>query len=89
MIHLTSYKDKLECVLLLLRKLYSFAAGDCGIDNADSLQNQELLMPGHLMCSFVKEKFDEMLQAVRLGMVTEMRKDFSRFAGKIQDTSFW
>lgn len=46
-------------------------------------------MPGHLMCSFVKEKFDEMLQAVRLGMVTEMRKDFSRFAGKIQDTSFW
>ena len=89
LIHLPNYKDKLECVLLLLRKLYSFAAGDCGIDNADSLQNQELLMPGHLMSSFVKEKFDEMLQAIRLGMVTEMRKDFSRFAGRIQDTSFW
>jgi DNA-directed RNA polymerase I subunit RPA2 len=89
LIHLPTYKDKLECILLLLRKLYSFAAGDCGVDNADSLQNQELLTPGHLMCSFVKEKFDEMLQAVRLGMMTEMKKDFSRFAGKIQDTSFW
>eukprot|EP00980_Cylindrotheca_fusiformis_P011899 scaffold2830_cov131-Cylindrotheca_fusiformis.AAC.20 len=89
MIHLPNYKDKLECILLLLRKLYSFAAGDCGVDNADSLQNQELLMPGHLMCSFVKEKFEEMLQAIRLGMVTEMRKDFPRFAGRIQDTSFW
>jgi DNA-directed RNA polymerase I subunit RPA2 len=89
LIHLPSYKDKLECILLLLRKLYSFAAGNCGVDNADSLQNQELLMPGHLMCSLVKEKFDEMLQNIRLGMVTEMRKDFSRFAGKIQDTTFW
>lgn len=89
LIHLPSYKDKLECVLLLLRKLYSFAAGDCGVDNADSLQNQELLTPGHLMCSFVKEKFDEMLQAIRLGMTIEMRKDYSRFAGKIQDGTFW
>lgn len=89
LIHLPSYKDKLECMLMMLRKLYSFAAGDSGVDNADSLQNQELLMPGHLMCSFVKEKFDEMLQAVRLGMVTEMRKDFSRFRSKIEDNNFW
>ena len=89
LIHLSNYKDKLECMLFLLRKLYSFAAGDCGVDNADSLQNQELLLPGHLMCSFVKEKFDEMLQAIRLGMVIEMRKDFSRFVGKVQDNQFW
>lgn len=89
LIHLPKYQDKLEGLLLLLRKLYSFAAGDCGVDNADSLQNQELLMPGHLMCSFVKEKFDEMLQNIRLGMVTEMRKGYSKFAAKIQDTVFW
>ena len=89
LIHLPSYSDKIECMLLLIRKLYSFAAGDCGVDNADSLQNQELLMPGHLVSAFIKEKFDEMLQAVRLGMVTEMRKDYSRFAGRIQDQGFW
>jgi DNA-directed RNA polymerase I subunit RPA2 len=40
LIHLPDCKDKLECLLLMLRKLYSFAAGDCGVDNADSLQNQ-------------------------------------------------
>lgn len=89
LIHLPSYKDKLESLLLLLRKLYSFAAGDCGVDNADSLQNQELLLPGHLMSTFVKEKFDEMLQGIRLGMVTEMRKDYSRFTAKLQDSTFW
>eukprot|EP00934_Nitzschia_sp_Nitz4_P004474 Nitzschia sp. Nitz4//scaffold35_size145790//31425//35153//NITZ4_003015-RA/size145790-processed-gene-0.227-mRNA-1//-1//CDS//3329549079//4464//frame0 len=89
LIHLVNYNDKLECMLLMLRKLYSFAAGDCGVDNADSLQNQELLMPGHLISTFVKEKFEEMLQAVRLGMVTEMRKDFTRFVSKTQDQTFW
>ena len=89
LVHLTSYSDKLECLLLLVRKLYAFAAGDCGVDNADSLQNQEILMPGHLACSFVKEKFEEMLQGVRLGMITEMRKDYQRLAGRLQDTKFW
>ena len=89
LIHLSSYSDKLECLLLLVRKMYSFAAGDCGIDNADSLQNQEILMPGHLACTFVKEKFEEMLQGVRLGMLTEMRKDFARLTGRLQDVKFW
>jgi DNA-directed RNA polymerase I subunit RPA2 len=89
LIHLSDYKDKLESLLLILRKLYSFAAGDCGVDNSDSLQNQELLTPGHLASAFVKEKFEEMLAAVRLGISTEMRKDFSRFMGRIEDTKFW
>lgn len=89
LIHLPNYGDKLECILFLMRKLYSFAAGDCGVDNSDSLQNQELLMPGHLISTFVKEKFEEMLQAVRMGMVTEMRKDYTRFVSKIQDQGFW
>jgi DNA-directed RNA polymerase I subunit RPA2 len=89
LIHLPGYKDKLECLLLLLRKMYSFAAGDCGVDNADSLQNQELLMPGHLISTMLKEKFEEMLQVVRLGMTTEMRRDYSKFARKIHDATFW
>lgn len=73
----------------MLRKLYSFAAGDCGVDNADSLQNQEILLPGHLLCSFVKEKFDETLANIRLGLLKEMRLDFVkvsklRILGSIQ-----
>ncbi len=87
LIHLPKYGDKLECLLLLLRKLYSFAAGDCGVDNADSLQNQEILMPGHLISSFVKEKFEEMLMAVRIGIQKEMRQGFSKVAANLQDTT--
>ena len=92
LIHVPAYRDKLECLLLLIRKLYSFAAGDCGIDNADSLQNQELLTPGHLISTFVREKFDESLQAIRLGMVAEMRRDYKTFANKVHSgdsSSFW
>lgn len=89
LIHLPGYGDKLECLLLLLRKLYSFAAGDCGVDNADSLQNQEILLPGHLMSTFVKEKFEEILQNLRLGLLTEFRKDFARKEVLLSDPKFW
>lgn len=89
LIHLPSYKDKLECLLLLLRKLYSFAAGDCGVDNADSLQNQEILLPGHLITAFVKEKFEEMLQNLRLGLLKEMRQDFTQVGTSLQDRKWW
>ena len=86
LIHLPKFGYKLECLLLLLRKLYSFAAGECGVDNADSLQNKEILMPGHLMCSFVKEKFEEMCMAVRLGIVKELRQDLVKTTANLNDS---
>jgi DNA-directed RNA polymerase I subunit RPA2 len=89
LIHLPSYKDKLECILLMIRKLYSFAAGTCGVDNADSMQNQEILLPGHLITAFVKEKFEEMLQAIRLSLSREIRSDFSRISNIVTDVKFW
>lgn len=89
LIHLEDYHDKLECLLLMLRKLYSFAAGDCGVDNADSLQNQEILLPGHLMTAFVKEKFEEMLQNLRLGLLREMRQDFPKVAANLNNVRWW
>jgi DNA-directed RNA polymerase I subunit RPA2 len=73
----------------MLRKLYSFAAGDCGVDNADSLQNQELLLPGHLMCTFVKEKFDETLDNIRVGLLKEMRVDYTKFLTNVPQSKWW
>lgn len=73
----------------MLRKLYAFAAGDCGVDNADSLQNQELLLPGHLMCTFVKEKFEETLDNIRIGLMKEMRVDYAKFLGNVSQTKWW
>ena len=89
LIHLPSYGDKLEYILFMLRKLYSFAAGDCGVDNADSLQNQELLLPGHLMCTFVKEKFDETLDNIRVGLLKEMRVDYTKFLSNAPQAKWW
>ena len=89
LIHLPDYGDKLEYILFMLRKLYAFAAGDCGVDNADSLQNQELLLPGHLMCSFVKEKFEETLDNIRIGLLKEMRVDYAKFSTNIRQQIWW
>ena len=89
LIHLPHYQDKLESLLFLMRKMYAFAAGDCGVDNADSLQNQEILLPGHLMSAFVKEKFEELLQSTRLFLLKEMRTSFAKLAQNIQDQKFW
>jgi hypothetical protein len=89
LIHLPGYGDKLEYILFMLRKLYAFAAGDCGVDNADSLQNQELLLPGHLMCTFVKEKFEETLDNIRIGLMKEMRVDYAKFLGNVSQARWW
>jgi len=89
LIHLPRYHDKLECMLFMLRKLYSLAAGDCGVDNADSLQNQEILLPGHLLTAFVKEKFEEMLQTLRLNLLREMRQDFPKVAANLNNVKWW
>jgi DNA-directed RNA polymerase I subunit RPA2 len=89
LIHVVDYGDKLECLLLCLRKLYAFAAGDCGVDNADSLQNQEILLPGHLITTFVKEKFEEMLMGIRMACLKEMRQDFPKASANLQISQWW
>ena len=73
----------------MLRKLYGFAAEDCGVDNADSLQNQQILLPGHLLSTFVKEKFEETLENIRLGIIKEMRVDYNKFLSSISETKYW
>ena len=41
-------QQKFDLLILMLRKLYAFVTGDILEDNADSLMNQEILVPGHL-----------------------------------------
>jgi DNA-directed RNA polymerase I subunit RPA2 len=89
MIHLPRYQDKLECLLLMLRKLYALVGGSCLPDNADSLQNHELLLPGHLITAFVKEKLEETLRAVYVGINKDMRMDYARAIKDFQNTKYW
>jgi DNA-directed RNA polymerase I subunit RPA2 len=88
LIHLPRYRDKLECLILMLRKLYALVAGRCGVDNSDSLQNQEILLPGHLLSTFVKEKFEETLESLRLLFLVELRKDFQKTKIKMKESTW-
>eukprot|EP01038_Epipyxis_sp_PR26KG_P013003 gene13003-17433_t len=64
-VHTNSFTDKLETLFHMLRKLFSFAQGNCVSDNADALMNHELLLPGHLITMYLKEKMSELLLSVR------------------------
>lgn len=64
-------RDKYNLLILMLRKLYAFVAGAILEDNADSLANQELLLSGHLLQLFIKEKLYEFTQ----GIETSIKKD--------------
>jgi len=56
LIHLKSNEDKFRFLCLTVRKVFDLALGKCMPDNADSIQNQEVLLPGHLFEMVVKEK---------------------------------
>lgn len=62
---------KFTLLALMIRKLLLFAEGDVTEDNADALANQELLTPGNLCLSVIKEMLDDLL----LGAEETMKKD--------------
>ncbi|GAB5035597.1 dna-directed rna polymerase i complex subunit rpa2 [Nannochloropsis oceanica] len=88
-VHLGSHGDKQECLLHMLRKLYTFVQGRCRADNPDSFMNQELLLPGHLYTVFVKEKLEEVLVNSFLQLRKECRDDLPRALAATQDEAYW
>jgi len=88
-IHLETFEDKFESLILMLRKLYSFVGGTCAADNADSMQNLELLLPGHLILNIVKEKVEEGMQEMRKGIQKEARTRYDSVVGSYRSAKFW
>ena len=58
-------QDKFKLLLFMIRKLYSFVAGDCALDNSDAVSTQEVLLPGFLYGMIIKEKLEEWLYSMR------------------------
>lgn len=58
----------------MTQKLYSLVAGECCADNPDSPQLQEVLLPGHLYASIIKEKILDYLIAIKTQIKTDMRR---------------
>ena len=57
----------------MIRKLYAFAQGKCSQDNADAFMNHEVLLPGHLITMYVKEKLEDMLINIKGNIVKDYR----------------
>jgi DNA-directed RNA polymerase I subunit RPA2 len=72
-VHTAKHCEKQECLLFMTRKLLCFAQGSCFGDNTDALANHELLLPGHLMTMFVREKLEELLLGVRAAVTKDAR----------------
>ena len=72
-VHTEDPQNKLECLIHMIRKLFAFVQGKCTNDNADALMNHEILLPGHLLTVYVKEKLEETLLAVRQAIVRDYK----------------
>lgn len=73
LIHLDAARDKFDLLVFMMRKLYSLVAGESCVDNPDSPQHHEVLLPGTLYGQIIKERLDEYLTQIRTEMVRQMR----------------
>lgn len=64
LVNLDEGLDKFNTLCLMARKLYLLAAERVAPDNLDSLNTQEVLLPGHLYLMVLREKLEELLQGV-------------------------
>ena len=85
-VHLTSFEDKFNILLIMASKLYSLAQLEISEDNLDSLVNQEVLLSGHLYLMFLREKFEELLVGIRDKMYKDAQKPSEVM--KIKDISY-
>ncbi|GAU42020.1 hypothetical protein TSUD_90540 [Trifolium subterraneum] len=54
LVHLNNNFDKFNLLIFMLQKLFSLIDHTSVPDNPDSLQNQEILLPGHLITIYLK-----------------------------------
>lgn len=88
-VHVESFSEKLDSLIHMIRKLFSFVEGKCIADNADALMNHELLLPGHLISMYVKEKMEEAMLGVRMGIIRDSRMNKSKFTTFLSNSKYF
>ncbi|KAI0717958.1 beta and beta-prime subunits of DNA dependent RNA-polymerase [Fomitopsis betulina] len=74
LVHLDSAREKFRMLLFMLRKLYAVVSKSCCVDNPDSPQHQEVLLPGTLYGMIIKERLEEALNSFAISV----RQDVNR-----------
>ncbi|KAL8062090.1 hypothetical protein ABFX02_02G124000 [Erythranthe guttata] len=78
-VHLDENIDKFNLLIFMLQKLFSLVDQTSVPDNTDSLQNHEVLLPGHLITIYVKEKLQDFLLKAKQALqdvVDNKKKNF-------------
>ncbi|KZT06510.1 beta and beta-prime subunits of DNA dependent RNA-polymerase [Laetiporus sulphureus 93-53] len=68
LVHLDSPREKFRMLLFMLRKLYALVSKACCVDNTDSPQHQEVLLPGSLYGMVIKERLEEALNSLYMAI---------------------
>ena len=58
-------RDKFTMLIFMVRKLYCLVAGECAVDNSDTVSTQEILLPGFLYGMIIKEKLEDWLNSIQ------------------------
>ncbi|XP_024031416.1 DNA-directed RNA polymerase I subunit 2 [Morus notabilis] len=64
-VHLDNNYDKFNLLIFMVQKLFSLIDQTSVPDNPDSLQNHEVLLPGHLIAIYLKEKLEDWLSKAK------------------------
>uniref|UniRef100_A0A1B6CSM5 DNA-directed RNA polymerase subunit beta n=1 Tax=Clastoptera arizonana TaxID=38151 RepID=A0A1B6CSM5_9HEMI len=64
-IHVNDFKDKFNCLSIMVQKLYSFAQGKSCAEGADAVMMQELLLGGHLYLQVLKDRLQSWLYMLK------------------------
>ncbi|VVA32071.1 PREDICTED: DNA-directed RNA polymerase [Prunus dulcis] len=64
-VHLDKGFDKFNLLIFMVQKLFSLMDQTSLPDNPDALQNHEVLLPGHLITIYLKEKLEDWLQRAK------------------------
>ncbi|KAL1540302.1 DNA-directed RNA polymerase I subunit RPA2 [Salvia divinorum] len=78
-VHLDDNIDKFNLLILMLQKLFSLVDQTSVTDNPDSLQHHEVLLPGHLITIYLKEKLQDWLLRAKRLLQDEVDKDNKKF----------
>jgi DNA-directed RNA polymerase beta subunit len=78
---------KFDCLVYMIRKVYQLSEGSIVPENADALNSQELLLPGHLYTMFLKERLQDFIAQVKAEIQREMRFDAAKV--QLNSEAYW
>ncbi|GLI65505.1 hypothetical protein VaNZ11_009054, partial [Volvox africanus] len=71
-LHPACLGDKLALLLAMLHKLYALVAGATVDDNPDAPTHHEIMLPGHFLIKFLREKLEDALDIFRATALKEL-----------------